>query len=255
MYFVILGNILVHQNWQKANLNTLGHIWAVRKIRPKHVSSETIKINYSPICGWLPYSLLNILVSTPGSGPPCEMMILNPLCSTPERPCAWLRPMKCRQTRQTLLLSRGSQSSAMPPRPATTSKRTWKRKSLSRVRLLVTPWTIPPMEFSRPEYWSGLPFLSPGDLPNPGIEPRSPALQVDSLPDEPQEKPKNAGLGSLSLLQRFFLTQGLNWGLLHCRRILYQLSHLNQRILLQPEVWSKEHGVKITWNRAPNNSR
>ena len=42
------------------------------------------------------------------------------------------------------------------------------------------------MEFSRPEYWSGYPFSSPGDLPNPGIEPRSPVLQADSLPAEPQ---------------------------------------------------------------------
>ena len=53
-------------------------------------------------------------------------------------------------------------------------------KSLSRVRLFVTPWTVahqapPSMEFSRQEYWSGLPFPSPGDLPNPGIEPSSPA--------------------------------------------------------------------------------
>ena len=46
------------------------------------------------------------------------------------------------------------------------------------------------MEFSRPEYWSGWPFPSPGDLPNPGIEPRSPALQADSLPAEPQGKPQ-----------------------------------------------------------------
>ena len=45
------------------------------------------------------------------------------------------------------------------------------------------------MEFSRPEYWSGYPFPSSGDLPNPGIEPRSPALQTDSLPAEPQGKP------------------------------------------------------------------
>jgi len=45
------------------------------------------------------------------------------------------------------------------------------------------------MEFSRPEYWSGWPFHSAGDLPNPGIEPRSPALQADSLPAEPQGKP------------------------------------------------------------------
>ena len=43
----------------------------------------------------------------------------------------------------------------------------------------MTPWTLQSMEFSRPEYWSGQPFPSPGDLPNPGIEPRSPALQVD----------------------------------------------------------------------------
>ena len=44
------------------------------------------------------------------------------------------------------------------------------------------------MEFSRPEYWSGYPFPSPGDVPNPGIEPRSPALQADSLPAEPPGK-------------------------------------------------------------------
>ena len=54
-------------------------------------------------------------------------------------------------------------------------------ESLSRVQLSATPWTIayqvpPPMGFSRQEYWSGLPFPSPGDLPNPGIEPGSPAL-------------------------------------------------------------------------------
>jgi len=79
------------------------------------------------------------------------------------------------------------------------------------------------MEFSRPEYWSGLPFPSPRDLPNSGIKPRSPALQVDSLPDEPQGKPKNTGVGS-SLLLWIFLTQELNRGLLHSRWILYQPS-------------------------------
>ena len=82
-------------------------------------------------------------------------------------------------------------------------------------------WTIQSMEFSRPEYWTG----SPGNLPNPGIKPRSPALQVDSLPSESQRKPKNTGMGSLSLLQGMFLTQELNRGLLPCRRILYQLSY------------------------------
>ena len=63
------------------------------------------------------------------------------------------------------------------------------------------------------------------DLPNPGIEPRSPALQVDSLPAEPQGKHKYIGVGSLSLLLRIFLTQELNRGLLHCRWMLYQLSY------------------------------
>ena len=52
-----------------------------------------------------------------------------------------------------------------------------------------TPWIIESMEFSRPEYWSGQPFPSTGDLPNPGIEPRSPALQADSLPTELSGKP------------------------------------------------------------------
>ena len=81
------------------------------------------------------------------------------------------------------------------------------------------------MGFSRPEYWSGQPFPSPGDLLNPGIEPRSLTLQADSLPAEPQGKPKNTGVGSLSLLQWIFLTQESSWGLLHCRWILYQLSY------------------------------
>ena len=58
------------------------------------------------------------------------------------------------------------------------------------------------MEFSRPEYWSGLPFLSPGDLPNLGIKPRSPASQANSLLVEPPGKPKNTGVGSLFLLQQ-----------------------------------------------------
>ena len=67
-------------------------------------------------------------------------------------------------------------------------------KSLSCVRLFATPWTAAhqaplSMGFSRQEYWSGLPCPPPGDLPNPGVEPRSPALQVDSLPSKPPGKP------------------------------------------------------------------
>ena len=68
-----------------------------------------------------------------------------------------------------------------------------KVKSLSRVRLFATPWAVayqasPSMGFSRQEYWSGLPFPSPGDLPDPGIEPGSPALEADALTSEPPGK-------------------------------------------------------------------
>ena len=71
-----------------------------------------------------------------------------------------------------------------------------KVKSLSRVRLFATPWTVayqapPSMGFSRQEYWSGLPFPSPGDLPNPGIELGSPTLQANSLLSEPPGKPSH----------------------------------------------------------------
>ena len=66
--------------------------------------------------------------------------------------------------------------------------------SLSPCQLLVIPWTVAyqapsPMEFFKQEYWSGLPFPSPGDIPNPGIEPGSPTLQADTLPSGLQEKP------------------------------------------------------------------
>ena len=65
-------------------------------------------------------------------------------------------------------------------------------------------WTVVrplSMGFSRQYYWSGLPYPSPGDFPNPRIEHRSPALKADSLPTEPPGKSKNTGVGSLSLLQ------------------------------------------------------
>ena len=79
-------------------------------------------------------------------------------------------------------------------------------KPLSRVRLFVTPWTVacqisPSMEFPRQEYWSGLPFPSPGDLPSPRIEPVSPALQADSLTSELSENPsRNWGISANSRL-------------------------------------------------------
>ena len=64
-----------------------------------------------------------------------------------------------------------------------------KWKSVSRVWLFATPWTIQFMEFLSPEYWSRQPFPSPGDLPNPGIKPRCPTLQMDSLLAELPGKP------------------------------------------------------------------
>ena len=72
-------------------------------------------------------------------------------------------------------------------------KKKW--KSLSRIQLFVTLWTLArqaplSMEFSRQGNWNGLPFPFPGDLPNPGIKPRSPTLRISSLPSEPPEKPR-----------------------------------------------------------------
>ena len=77
-------------------------------------------------------------------------------------------------------------------------KKKVKVKSLSSVRLFAAPWTIayqapPSMGFSRQEYWSGLPFPSPGDLPDPGIELGSLAFQADALSAEPPGKPQHTG--------------------------------------------------------------
>ena len=74
------------------------------------------------------------------------------------------------------------------------------------------PWTV---ESMRQGYWSGLPCPPLGDLPHPGMEPRLPALQADSLPSEPPGKPKNTGVDNLSLLQEIFSTQESNRSLLH----------------------------------------
>ena len=106
---------------------------------------------------------------------------------------------------------------------------------------------------ARIQEWVAIP--PPGDLPNTGIEPRSPSLQVDSLPAElsesescsvvsdslwphelygPLNSPaQNTGLGSLSLLQGIFPIQGLNPGLPHCRRILYHLNHKGSPRILE----------------------
>ena len=79
-----------------------------------------------------------------------------------------------------------------------------KVKLPSHVQLSENPWTVayqapPSMEFSRQEYWSELPFPSLGDLPDPGIEPGSPALQADALPSEPPGKPLR-GIGRYQMI-------------------------------------------------------
>ena len=97
-----------------------------------------------------------------------------------------------------------------------------KVKSLSHVQLFATPWTVaykapPSLGFSRQEYWSGLPFPSPGDLPNPGIEPGSPTLRADTLPSEPPGKlnPKeqhSPGINMLLLSRSVFARGGKEYG-------------------------------------------
>ena len=100
---------------------------------------------------------------------------------------------------------------------------------LKSIRCFFTPWSVAlqaslSLEFSRQEFWRELPRPHLGYPPNPGIEPRFPTLQADSLSTEPPGRPINTGVGSLSLLQEIFLTHELNWGLLHCRW-MYQLSY------------------------------
>ena len=84
---------------------------------------------------------------------------------------------------------------------------------------LIAPWTVAcqaplSMGFSRQEYWSGLPFPSPGDLPHPGIKPRSPTLQADSLPIELQENPMNHWIKPIRFTQ-------LNFGFLTDCMLMY----------------------------------
>ena len=123
-----------------------------------------------------------------------------------------------------------------------------KVKSLSHVRLFATPWTVtcrapPSMGFSRQEYWSGLPFPSPGDLPNPGIEPRSSVLQADTLPSEPPGK-------------TFYKSSTLEkcWNLLDSIGVLHSIckAHLSGRqiytqhtqgVMFYPQYWD------IRWAR------
>ena len=148
----------------------------------------------------------------------------------------------------------------------------WKWKSLSHVWLIATPWTVArqaplSMRFPlRQEYWSGLPFPSPGDLPNPGLEPTSPALAGGFFTTEPKNgsevkwkslnhvwlfvTPWTIQSMEFSLLQGIFPTQGLNPGLPHCKWILYQLSHKESPRILEWVVYPFSSGSsnpRIEW--------
>ena len=124
---------------------------------------------------------------------------------------------------------------------------------LSHVRLFVTPWTVAlwaPLSLGilQAGILESLPCPPPGVLPNPGIEPRSPSLQVDSLLSEPPGKPKNSGVGSVSLLKGIFPTMEQNWDLLHCRWVLYQLRYqgsLKLVSLLRQSRWVSERVTTV----------
>ena len=112
-------------------------------------------------------------------------------------------------------------------------------EGLARLARLLCPWG-----FSSQEYWSGLSCLPPGDFPNPGIEPRSSSLQADSLLSEPPGKPKNTGVGGLSLLQEDFPTRESNQGLLHGRQTLSQLSYLGSPVIATVRIKLRSPGFK-----------
>ena len=145
-----------------------------------------------------------------------------------------------------------------------------KMKSLSHVRLFATPWTVAyqaplSMGFSRQKYWSGLPFPFPEDLPNPGNwtlvthivkETESRSVVSDSLWHPglygPWTSPgQNTGVGSLSLLQGIFPTQGSDQGFLHSRQILNQLSHQGSPRILEWVAYSLSSGSFLpkNWTR------
>ena len=118
--------------------------------------------------------------------------------------------------------------------------------SLSCVQLFATPWIVAhqvslSMVLHRLE-WVVIPFSS--DLSDPGIKSGSPTLQADSLQSEPPRKPRNTGMGSISLLQGNFPNWESNQGLLHCRWILYQLSYQG-RFLLRFTVIIYERYLEI----------
>ena len=107
-------------------------------------------------------------------------------------------------------------------------------KSCSVMSNSATPWTIQSMEFPRPEYWSGQHFPSPGEIPNLGIEPRSPTLQADSSPVEPQGKPVcfHICIGELSRTDLEYITVN------NIKRLFYSITNITEHLrCIQHSVW------------------
>ena len=128
-------------------------------------------------------------------------------------------------------------------------------KLLSRVWLFVTPWTVayqapPSMGFSRQEYWSGLPFPSPGDLPNPGTEPGSPAFQADALTSEPP-------VGSSSQLFSWLRFKKEEHSF--CDTVKYMVVCALSRVRIFVTLWTAAHQAPLSrgfsrqedWSRLP----
>ena len=126
-----------------------------------------------------------------------------------------------------------------------------KVKSLSRVQLFATPWTVAyqapsSMGFFRQEYWSGLPFPSPGDLPNPGIEPRSPTLQADALLSEPPGKSENHLPG-----EHLFQKNKLKW----LKSISYNMDYIQDYLQLFATSQTTAHEAPLCpWNSSGKNT-
>ena len=109
-------------------------------------------------------------------------------------------------------------------------------KSLSRVRLFATPWTVafqapPSMGFSRQEYWSGLPFPSPGDLPDARIEPRSPAFQADALNLWATKKCLNVD----------------NYFIFFQKSVFHSCGNLRQLRILRASHWFRDNTKYLSW--------
>ena len=133
-------------------------------------------------------------------------------------------------------------------------------KSISRIWLFATPWTVArqaplSMGFSRQEYWSGLPFPFPfpGDLPNPGIKPKSPALQADALISEPPGKPHIVSWEVVKPHRRFKVTwKDRNEVTLCLCPLLMHVQH-NDYTTEQCKSVNQNHMCQHKWTREHDN--